>query len=133
MNNIVIDTSAIIAVIAGEPEREALIKYTRGTSLIAPPSVHWEIGNVLSAMVKRRRISLAQALKAISAHQQIPIRFVDIELDESLKIADDLDTYAYGAYLIQTALKYRSPLLTLDADLIEGAIQMKVSVVEVNT
>lgn len=133
MNNTVIDTSAVIAVIADEPEREALIKCTRGTSLIAPPSVHWEIGNALSAMFRRRRISLAQALKAISAYQQIPIRFVDIELDESLKIADDLDIYAYDAYLIQAALKYRSPLLTLDVDLIEGAIQMKARVVEVKT
>ena len=132
MNNIVIDTSAIIAVIAGEPEREELIKCTRGASLIAPPSVHWEIGNALSAMFKRRRISLAQALKAISAYQHIPIRFVDIELDESLKIAEDLEIYAYDAYLIQTALKYRSPLLTLHADLIEGAIQVKASVIEVN-
>ena len=55
-----------------------------------------------------------------------------IELDESLKIAEDLDVYAYDAYLIQAALQVRSPLLTLDADLIEGAIQMRPSVIEVN-
>ncbi len=79
VNNTVIDASAIIAVIAGEPEREELIKCTQGTGLSAPPSVHWEIGNALSAMLKRRRNSLVQALKAISAYQQIPIRFVDIE------------------------------------------------------
>lgn len=43
--DIVIDASAIIAVLAGEPERERLLSLTSGANLIAPPSVHWEIGN----------------------------------------------------------------------------------------
>lgn len=132
MNNIVIDTSAIIAVIAGEPERDSLIQRTQGADLITPPSVHWEIGNALSAMFKRQRISLGQALEALSIYQQIPLRFVNVELDESLRIARELDIYAYDAYLIQAALKYRSPLLTLDHYLIECAKQKKARVIEVN-
>jgi predicted nucleic acid-binding protein len=132
VNNIVIDTSAIIAVIAGEPERDSLIQRTQGADLITPPSVHWEIGNALSAMFKRQRISLGQALEALSIYQQIPLRFVNVELDESLRIARELDIYAYDAYLIQAALKYRSPLLTLDHYLIECAKQKKARVIEVN-
>lgn len=131
MNNIVIDTSAIIAVIADEPEREILIEQTRGADLIAPASVHWEIGNALSAMFKRQRVSLKQALEALSIYGEIPIRYVDVELDPSLRIAEDLNIYAYDAYLIRTALKYRSPLLTLDRQLIEWAKAMKAEVMEV--
>jgi predicted nucleic acid-binding protein len=131
LNTIIIDTSAIIAVVAGEPERETLIEHTRGVDLLAPPSVQWEIGNALSAMLKRQRISLDQATKALSAYQQIPLRFVDVELDESLEIAADLGIYAYDAYLIRAALKYRSPLLTLDTYLIDCAKQMKARVIEV--
>lgn len=132
MNKIVIDTSAIIAVIAGEPERDALIQHTQGADLIAPPSVHWEIGNALSAMFKRQRISLTQAREALSVYQHIPLRFIDVELDEALKIAHDLDIYAYDAYLIQAALRYRSRLLTLDHYLVECAKHKEVSVIEVN-
>jgi predicted nucleic acid-binding protein len=132
VNNIVIDTSAIIAVIAGEPERDALIQHTQGADLITPPSVHWEIGNALSAMFKRQRISLTQALEALSIYQQIPLRFVNVELDESLTIAHELDIYAYDAYLIQAALKYRSPLLTLDRYLVKCAKQKEARVIEVN-
>jgi predicted nucleic acid-binding protein len=132
LNNIVIDTSAIIAAIAGEPERDRLIKHSQGVDLIAPPSVHWEIGNALSAMFRRQRISLTQALEAISTYQQIPIRFVDVELDDSLRIADHLGIYAYDAYLIQAALKYRAPLLTLDTYLIDCAKQMQARVIEVS-
>ena len=40
----VIDTSAIIAVLLSEPERAALIRATKGAELVAPASVHWEIG-----------------------------------------------------------------------------------------
>ena len=43
--NIVIDTSAIIAVIADEPEKARLIELTKGVTLVVPPSIKWEIGN----------------------------------------------------------------------------------------
>ena len=42
--DIVVDTSVIIAVIANEPQRDILIDLTKGADLLAPPSVHWEIG-----------------------------------------------------------------------------------------
>lgn len=130
--NIVVDTSAIIAVIAGEPERDNLIAFTKGAILLAPPSVHWEIGNALSAMLKRKRITGAKALEAVVAYQQIPIRFVDIALEDALQIAHRLDIYAYDAYLIQVALTYQAPLLSLDAYLVSCARHTNVDVIEVN-
>lgn len=130
--NIVIDTSAIIAVVAGEPDRDALIALTKGAELLAPFSVHWEIGNALSAMLKRKRISLKSAVEAVIAYQEIPIRFVDIDLEDVLRISDALDIYAYDAYLIQAALKYQAPLISLDAYLNDCARRMNVTVIEVN-
>ncbi|MGQ9631800.1 MAG: type II toxin-antitoxin system VapC family toxin [bacterium] len=130
--DIVVDTSVIIAVIANEPEKGALIEVTRGANLIAPHSVHWEIGNAFSAMLRRRRIALAPVLKAMEVYRQIPIRFVDVELEESLKIADELGIYAYDAYLIRCSLKYGSPLISLDDNLIKSAKRMKATVIEVS-
>ena len=57
----VVDASVIIAVIANEPEKEQLIEITKGADLLAPSSIHWEIGNTFSAMIKRRRVSLEPA------------------------------------------------------------------------
>jgi len=37
--DIVIDTSAIIAVIVGEPERKKIIEITKGNTLIGPGSI----------------------------------------------------------------------------------------------
>jgi predicted nucleic acid-binding protein len=129
--DVVVDASVIIAVIADEPERAALIGLTQGTDLIAPHSVHWEVGNAFSAMFKRGRITLPRALRAMAAYRQIPIRLVDVELEESLEIAQRLEVYAYDAYLIRCAVKYMAPLISLDQHLIEGAKEMKVKVLEV--
>ena len=49
---LVADTSTIIAVIGNEPEKPLLIAKTQGYDLIAPQSLHWEIGNAFSAMIK---------------------------------------------------------------------------------
>lgn len=128
---VVIDTSVIIAVIANEPEKKVLVKMTKGLNLIAPHSVHWEIGNALSAMLRRNRITLEQSLKVIELFEKIPIEFLDVELDKSLEIANKFNIYAYDAYIIRCALKYNSPLISLDGNLITNAKQMKVSVMEV--
>ena len=55
---IVADTSVIIAVIANEPEKAAIVAQTQGADLFAPQSLPWEVGNAFSAMLKRQRITL---------------------------------------------------------------------------
>ncbi len=130
--NIVVDTSVLIAVIAGEPERDALVRLTSGADLIAPYSVHWEIGNALSAMLKRKRITLVQAATVLKVYREIPIRFLDVDLELSLRIADELGIYAYDAYLIECAARHQSPLLSLDRNLINAARQVQVKVMEVS-
>jgi len=43
--DVVIDTSALVAVIFGEPERNRIVDFTTGNTLIGPGSIPWEIGN----------------------------------------------------------------------------------------
>jgi predicted nucleic acid-binding protein len=129
--DIVIDTSVIIAVIAGEAQRDLLIERTIGADLLAPHSVHWEIGNAFSAMLRRNRVTIEQALQSMAIYKTIPIRFVDVELEESLQLAETLDIYAYDAYLIRCALKYSAPLITLDQNLITVAQQARARIIEV--
>lgn len=129
--NIVIDTSAIIAVIANEPEKERLIELTNDTDAIAPHSVHWEIGNAFSAMLKRKQVNLTQALKAIAIYQQIPIRFSEVDLTHSLELSKKFNIYAYDAYVISCALKHNCPVVTLDRTLSKVSKQAGVIIMEV--
>ncbi len=127
----VVDASAIIAVIANEPEKDKLIEITEGADLLAPASIHWEIGNAFSAMLKRKRITLMQALEALEIYKEIPIRSTDVELEDTLAIVDKYEIYAYDAYLIRCAIKYDATLITLDKRLAQVAKEMNVEVVEV--
>lgn len=129
--DIAIDTSVIIAVIVNEPAKPAIIQATQNADLIAPASIHWEIGNAFSAMFKQNRVTLSEAEKAVEIYQQIPIRFVEIELKEALGLAKQLNIYAYDAYLIRCAQKYKAPLISLDQALLRHATQANVRTIEV--
>jgi len=130
--DIIVDASVIIGVIANEPEKAAIISATAESNIVAPRSVHWEIGNAFSAMYKRNRVTLAQILQALQIYKAIPVRYVDIDLEASLEIASQLNIYAYDAYLIQTAKQYKLPLMTLDKNLAQYAEQKGVKVVKVS-
>jgi predicted nucleic acid-binding protein len=126
--NLVVDTSVIIAVITNEKHKNQLIKVSKGADLIAPSSLHWEIGNAFSAMFKRKRISLEQAIAALAAYQRIPIKFYDVELDTALELSFKLNVYAYDAYVIGCALKHKSSLVTLDGSLLDAAERAGVAI-----
>lgn len=129
--NIVIDTSAILAVLLNEPERESLISITRNCNLLALHSLYWELGNAISAMFKKKRFSFKQSETIIRLFEQIPIQMYEGNLIRSLEIANDLKTYAYDAYMLEFARNHRAPLLTLDANLKENAKILKIAVLEV--
>lgn len=128
---ITIDTSALIAVIVNEPSKQRIIKLTEGGSLVAPSSVHWEIGNAFSAMFKRKIITTELAQKALAAYRSIPIKHIDVPLERTLHIASEFNIYAYDAYLIQCAEQTSSPLLTLDKGLATTAKKMGIVLLEV--
>lgn len=121
MPEIVVDTSAIIAVITHEPDRSHILSITIGKKVCAPHSLHWEIGNAFSAMFKKKRLTKTQALEAIELYQRIPIDFVDISISKSITLASRFGIYAYDAYILMCALERNSPLLSLDGALIKTA------------
>jgi predicted nucleic acid-binding protein len=128
---IVIDTSAILAVIAEQPEKAELVRLTRGATLVAPPSVHWEVGNALSAMFKRRAIGMDEALTLLESYAEVPIRFIDLALKQAVELSARLNVYAYDAYVIACAVNQRAPILSLDSGLRARARELKLDVLEV--
>jgi predicted nucleic acid-binding protein len=130
---IVIDTSAILAVIAEQPEKADLLRLTRGATLVAPASVHWEVGNALSAMFKRKAISIKDALQLLEAYAAIPIRMAEVGLKQAVELSARWNVYAYDAYVLACAINQRAPLLTLDGGLAQRAHELKLEVLEANS
>jgi predicted nucleic acid-binding protein len=129
--DMVIDTSAILAVVGEQLEKAELVRMTRGATLIAPMAVHWEIGNAVSAMFKRRAVDLERGLRLVEAYGTIPIRLLDVPLAQAVELSGRLGIYAYDAYVIACALNQRAPVLTLDAGLAARAREAGVEVHEV--
>ena len=128
---LVLDTSALLAVLTQQPERAELLLLSKGATLVAPASLHWEIGNVLSAMFKRRAIKLGQAVKLLDAYRQVSIRLVTPSLEQAVELSSSLNIYAYDAYVLACAVNQRAPILSLDRGLIERARAVGVDCLEV--
>ena len=129
--DVVIDTSAIIAVIVDEPERNKIIELTTGNTLIGPGSIPWEIGNAFSAMFKRNRLGLNDAQKGLEIFNSIPLRYIKPDFVKSVTISKQANLYAYDAYFIDCAIRQKAPLLTLDRKLKKAAQSMNVNTMEV--
>lgn len=129
--DIVIDTSALLAVIVGEPERERIIELTAGNSLIGPSAIPWEVGNAFSAMMKKERLSLDEAQKGLDVFQSIPIRYVKVDMPNALAMSRQEGMYAYDAYFLDCASRYAASLLTLDRGLLRAAKNVGINFLEV--
>jgi len=129
--DIVIDTSALIAVIVGEPERNRIVELTSGNTLIGPGSTPWEIGNTFSAMFKQNRLTIDEAQKGLVIFDSIPLRYIKPDFVNALKISKQANMYAYDAYFLDCAIRHKAPLLTLDQKLKTAAQNLNVETMEV--
>jgi predicted nucleic acid-binding protein len=129
--DIVIDTSALISVIVGQPERNRIVELTTGNTLVGPGSIPWEIGNAFSAMFKQKRLTFEEAEKGLSIFKSIPLRFIDPDFVGALKLSKQVNIYAYDAYFLDCAIRHKAPLLTLDRKLKASAQELNVQVMEI--
>lgn len=129
---VTIDTSALLAVLLNEKHKAAIIDATKGHDLLAPESLDAEVGNALSAMFKRDRISLQTARKVVKQFKKIPIRRTKLRLQEALLMAQNHNMYAYDAYILDCARQYRSPLLSLDNKLVKIGKKLELTLLEVS-
>lgn len=128
--NIVSDTNIFLAVALDEPEKDTVIRLTAGGSLIAPEILPYEIGNALSALMKRHKLAIDQVLDVFEITRSIPVKLVAIDIPRALNIAARFNLYAYDAFFIQCALKTSSPLITLDSRMKDVAKAMNIQVLE---
>jgi predicted nucleic acid-binding protein len=128
---IIADTNTFLAVTLYEPERDEIIRLTSGHDLVAPDVLPFEIGNVLSAMLKRGRLTSNELLRVWDAVRQIPVDLRSIDIRHALKLASKFNIYAYDAYFLTCAISLRSPLITLDKGMIEVAERLDIHIIEV--
>jgi len=128
--DVVIDTSTLIAVIVGEPERDRIVEFTTGNTLIGPGSIPWEIGNAFSTMFKQNRLTLDEAQRGLVIFDGIPLRYTKPDFINALKISKKANMHAYDAYFLDCAVRHKAPLLTLDRKLKIAAQKLNLETME---
>jgi predicted nucleic acid-binding protein len=128
----VIDTSAILAVLLDEPEKQAVVEATIGSVVCAPASLRWEVGNAATAGVKRRRLPTERARQLVIDFEQVTIRELAIDLLRALNLGLELGIYAYDAYVLEAARSSGFPLLALDGPIRRNAKKLGLTLVELD-
>ncbi|HDY83264.1 MAG: VapC toxin family PIN domain ribonuclease [Gammaproteobacteria bacterium] len=128
--NIISDTNIFLAVVLNEPEKDTIVELTANANAVSPEILPYEIGNALTAMVKRRRLTRSDALSALAMANSISVRLVSVDIQKALAIALEHNIYAYDAYFLQCARKLSCPLLTLDKSMREIAHTLNIDVME---
>ncbi len=67
---------------------------------------------------------------ALASYREIPIKLVDVSLEQAIELSHSLNIYAYDAYLIQCAQQTNTPLLTLDKGLKVAAQSLGVQLLD---
>jgi predicted nucleic acid-binding protein len=115
---VILDTSAIIAVIAGEPEKELVIHSTKNAVLFSPDIISFEVSNALTRMMRKKIIdSKVTMINLIRNFRKMPIKIVETDIEKMLEIAWDYKIYAYDACYLEIAKRLHFPLLTFDTNM----------------
>jgi predicted nucleic acid-binding protein len=131
MRKLIVDTSIIIALISSDEERSIIMQAIANYKMVCSISVYAEVGNAISAMFKRGRITLIQAHEMLNSFKQLQFETYDINLPMAIEISYQYKIYAYDAYVLECAKRLNLPLVTLDKLMIEKAKELNITTIEV--
>lgn len=126
--NILLDASAIIAIILNEQSRDKIISLTENATLLSPEIVSYEIGNALINLLKKQKITEEELFEAYVKFVSIPIRNIKVDIEKALKIACKYRIHAYDAYYLETAHRLKIPLITFDISMKNVGLDMKIDI-----
>jgi len=129
--DLLVDTNILLAAILNEPEKERIVELTAESKLVAPEIMPYEIGNALSAMMKRHRLTLEQVQISFKIFESIPIRLEQVNIADALGLSHRFNIYAYDAYYLEVAQRLHIPLLTLDRQMKNIGNSLKIKLLEV--
>jgi predicted nucleic acid-binding protein len=119
----VVDTSAIAAVLFGEPDGPDLAIRIDGHELVAPTLFSYELANVCLKKVRREPGKQDTYAAAFAARARLQVRQAAVDMDRVLILALDSGLSAYDASYLWLARHMDVELVTLDRKLASAAAQ----------
>lgn len=114
---LVVDASAIAAVLFAEPNGDTIRAHVRGESLLAPHLIDYELANICLKRIRREPMASPGLLTMLSGLTSLGIRRVDVPPTEVAALAVQTGLTAYDASYLWLAMARDIELVTLDSQL----------------
>lgn len=118
---VVVDASALAALLFGEPEAPAISAAFDGRALTAPTVLRYELASVYLKKLKRYAARRAALTDMLRVYPMLAIDEVQPPVDEIARLAERTDLTAYDAAYLWLARLLEAPIITLDRRLAEAA------------
>ena len=114
---LVVDASAIAAVMFGEAEGATIQAHVRGESLMAPELIDYELANACWKRIRKHPDTQAEVLTMLAGVDFLSITRVPVRTTEVVALAVRTGLSAYDASYLWLAMSRDVELVTLDNQL----------------
>lgn len=121
MPALVVDASAIAALIFSEPEAEQIVARIESSSLMAPRLLAHELDNVCATKIRSAPNERAELLESRRLIALLTIEVLDVEHSDVIELALATGLTANDAAYLWLAIAHGARLVTLDSRLARAA------------
>ncbi|MEY4634326.1 MAG: hypothetical protein RJA55_124 [Acidobacteriota bacterium] len=114
---LVVDASAVAAVLFQEPDGATIEAHTEGETLIAPHLIDYELANICWKRIRREPMAGPGLLTMLSGLASLGIRHIEVPAVEVATLAMQTGLTAYDASYLWLAMSRDLELVTLDSQL----------------
>ena len=111
---IVVDASAVGAMLFNEPEGANIRAHIRDETLVAPELIDYELANICVKRMRRYGDEAAETLTLLEGLDHVPITRVRVPAKPVAELAAQTNLSAYDAAYLWLALSRDAELVTLD-------------------
>ena len=121
MPEVVIDTSALAAMVYGEPTAEAVSQRLVGKTLVAPALLWFELANVCLKKVRHHPEDKEHYLACLAGVSRMGVDTREVDQVATVRLAEEARLSTYDASYLWLARHLGAELVTLDEKLAKVA------------
>jgi predicted nucleic acid-binding protein len=130
MTVLVVDASALGALVFGEPSAAAIASRLGAKHLAAPVLIRFEMASLCLKKINAHPLLEEKLLEAHEVGTRLTLRLTDVDHYEVIKLARDCGLSVYDASYLWLARSLQSQLITLDNKMRAAAKKVGVSAPE---
>jgi predicted nucleic acid-binding protein len=120
---VVVDASAIGAIMFDEPDGATLTAHLEGQTLLAPTLIDLELSNLALKKARKRPDQLPKIFLSLRTALMLPVSRISVPGAEAFALAAETGLTAYDASYLWIARSRDAELVTLDSELARFALR----------